>query len=136
MRLFTSRRKGKGINAEGMKVSTALATKYRIFVDKTHFKNHVGEYCRANCDPALCEISDRVNTQVCEQTFAWLKGYRGSVKYMRPGNFMFLLFLLCDQHNELKLKEGPERLRKKREKQRKAKAKAEAAAKAKAAALT
>ena len=29
-----------------------------------------------------------------------LKHYRGSVKYMRPGNFMFLLLVLCEFWNK------------------------------------
>ena len=35
-----------------------------------------------------------------EQFFAWLKGFAGSLKYMRRSTFNFLLLDLIDRHNE------------------------------------
>ncbi|EGB02250.1 hypothetical protein AURANDRAFT_69055, partial [Aureococcus anophagefferens] len=53
-------------------------------VDKMHFKNHTGAYCRANCNPKL-------------------KNFKDSVKYMKPGNFIFILYLLCEFRNNMKI---------------------------------
>jgi hypothetical protein len=35
-----------------------------------------------------------------------LKQFKDTLKYMRPGNFLFLLYLLCDFRNQLKMAEA------------------------------
>ena len=40
-----------------------------------------------------------VNTEVMEQTFAWLKGFAPSLKYMNRVNYLFVLIDMIDRHN-------------------------------------
>ena len=42
----------KRLAEKDVKTAKAMVERIAPVVDKFHFKNHVGEYCRANYDPA------------------------------------------------------------------------------------
>ena len=69
-------------------------------VDRFHFPNHVDPWCKENMDPYKCDQLLGVNTEKMEQFFAWLKGFAGSLKYMKRCTFNFLLLDLIDRHND------------------------------------
>ncbi len=86
-----------------------------ISVDRSHFRNHVGTFCRRTMNPdknpcSYCPIShlsnqfnflrlvlDNVNTEAAEQTFSWLKQYAqiiSNMNHLRTPLFMLTLFHL------------------------------------------
>ena len=69
-------------------------------VDRFHFPNHVGVWCKMNMDPSNCTYLDGVNTEIMEQVFAWLKGYAPSLRYMKRAQYRFIILDLLDRHNE------------------------------------
>lgn len=89
-----------------------------------HWKNHKKTeqtlYCQEHCDPntlgdehskvslvrsllqtprSFSHVSQQVNSEVCEQTFSWLKQFRDTARYMRPGHFLFFALVLCNMRN-------------------------------------
>jgi hypothetical protein len=42
----------------------------------------------------------RVDTEVCEQVFSWLKGYGYIVKCMSPASYWWFMHNLVQLHNE------------------------------------
>ena len=75
-------------------------TRYRVFVfdavEKWHFRNHVGEFCKKNCNPKDYPEVETYNTVICEQRFKWISKYKGMTKInMSATTFNFLLLLLC-----------------------------------------
>ena len=69
-------------------------------VDRFHFSNHVEEWCKKNMDPAKSKFLDGVNTEVMEQTFAWVKGFAPSLRYMKKAHYMFFILDMLDRHND------------------------------------
>ncbi|CAF3742204.1 unnamed protein product [Rotaria socialis] len=68
-----------------------------ISVDRSHFRNHVGTFCRQTMNPDKNPLLDGVNTQAAEQTFSWLKQYAqiiSNLNYLRAPLFMLVLFHL------------------------------------------
>ncbi|CAM4831875.1 unnamed protein product [Rotaria magnacalcarata] len=62
-----------------------------ISVDRSHFRNHVGTFCRQTMNPDKNPLLDGVNTQAAEQTFSWLKQYAkiiSNLNYLRAPLFM------------------------------------------------
>ena len=55
-------------------------------VDKFHFRNHTDPYCIKKCDPYKAKILNGVNSESCEQTFAWVNKFT-SVKAMNEARF-------------------------------------------------
>ena len=51
-------------------------------IDRFHFPNHTNEWCKLHMNPNDSAHLKNVNTEVMEQTFAWLKGFAPSLKYM------------------------------------------------------
>jgi len=74
-----------------------------VVVDRFHFKSHVDNYCALNNDPDLVEELKGVNTSVCEQTNYWFGGYKHILKHMNYEHFHFIIFILCDEYNKIKL---------------------------------
>ncbi|CAF4273840.1 unnamed protein product [Rotaria socialis] len=67
--------------------------KVKFSVDRTHFRNHVGSWCRLNMNPNDNPLN--VNTQAAEQLFSWLKGYAtiiSSLGWRRASMFLLILF--------------------------------------------
>ena len=44
-----------------------------INIGRFHFKNHIDKWCKANMNPADSVYLKDVNTEIMEQTFAWLR---------------------------------------------------------------
>ncbi|CAF4143071.1 unnamed protein product [Rotaria magnacalcarata] len=68
-----------------------------ISVDRSHFRNHVGTFCRKTMNPDKNPLLKDVNTQAAEQTFSWLKQYAqiiSNLNYQRAPLFMLVLFHL------------------------------------------
>jgi hypothetical protein len=84
-----------------------------VSVDRMHFKNHVGTFCRLEMNPNnnRCEfifwilysclyiivllVLDNINTEAAEQCFAWLRKYASiisSMNWLRAPIFIMLLF--------------------------------------------
>ena len=70
-----------------------------IKIDRFHFKNHIDKWCKANMNPADSVYLKDVNTEIMEQTFAWLKGFAPSLRYMKRVNYLFVLIDMIDRHN-------------------------------------
>ncbi|CAF1513157.1 unnamed protein product, partial [Adineta steineri] len=67
----------------------------RFYIDKSHFKNHVGDWCKKNMSPYSYHDLDLINTQCAEQCFAWLKRYAAiisSLGWMRAPLYLLILF--------------------------------------------
>ena len=71
-------------------------------VDRHHYKNHVGENCRANHDPDMCQLLQNVNTSIMEQVNAWFGRFRHSARYMNQARFSFFVLLVCHINNKFK----------------------------------
>lgn len=83
-----------------------------ISVDRMHFRNHVGRFCRLEMNPnknpcmcvhaltCLCKrfsfpVLKGVNTQAAEQCFSWLGRYSAilsSMNWLRAPVYMIILF--------------------------------------------
>ena len=98
-----------------------------IVVDKMHFKGHVGDWCKRNCNPNnyleleevhVCNVKTQsvimitivpcayimqVDTEVCEQTFSWLSRYARITKHMNKSHFLFFLLYVCELHNRKRI---------------------------------
>ena len=78
----------------------AELSKREMRVDRFHFPNHVDPWCKKNMDPNKSSLLRDVNTEKMEQVFAWVKGYAGSLKYMKRSTFNFMILDLIDRHND------------------------------------
>ncbi|CAF2117760.1 unnamed protein product [Rotaria magnacalcarata] len=75
--------------------AATLLSNVKFSVDRTHFKNHVGEWCLANMNPDDNRLLDEVNTEAAEQNFSWLKNYSSIIAalgWRRAPVFLLLLF--------------------------------------------
>ncbi|CAF4273337.1 unnamed protein product [Rotaria socialis] len=79
-------------------VATDAATvlsNVKFSVGRTHFKNHVGEWCLAHMNPDDNKLLDEMNTEAAEQNFSWLKNYSSIITVLgwrRAPVFLLLLF--------------------------------------------
>ena len=70
-------------------------------MEKFHFPNHVGEFCKKNCNPKDHPEVNAFNTVICEQRFKWIAKYKGITHlHMNAPRFNFLLLLLCWMDHE------------------------------------
>ncbi|XP_065899117.1 uncharacterized protein [Dysidea avara] len=70
-----------------------------IVIDKMHFSGHTDKWCLATCNPNVFSGLNNVDTEICEQTFAWLSRYCHVTRHMTRNTFVFFLLYLCDLHN-------------------------------------
>ena len=88
-------------------------------VDRMHFKGHVDQWCQNNCDPDKLPAMEmvhtymyinlyivdtlflfsQVNSEICEETFAWLSRYSKITRHMNRERFIFFILYLCELHN-------------------------------------
>ena len=69
-------------------------------IDTLHIRNQVDERCRQNYRPQeLKETNRDYNTMVCEQTFAWLSGYKKILCSMPKVHLHFYLHRLIKRRN-------------------------------------
>ncbi|CAF1498645.1 unnamed protein product [Adineta steineri] len=50
--------------------AAVLLSKVKFSVDRTHFKNHIGHWCRRNMNPDDNKLLENVNTEAAEQALA------------------------------------------------------------------
>ncbi|CAM4837341.1 unnamed protein product [Rotaria magnacalcarata] len=82
---------------QDLKRTSASTSLYetKFSVDRTHFKGHVGRWCRANMNPYKNEMLNGINTQAAEQLFSWVKNYANilsSLGWRRMPIYLLLLF--------------------------------------------
>ncbi|GAQ93132.1 hypothetical protein KFL_013170020 [Klebsormidium nitens] len=77
-----------------------FANECRVFVDKFHFPNHVGDWCQDMMDPYKLSALDGVDTQVCEKLFSWMRNYKHVVRNMNKSRFTFFLLRMLQLKNE------------------------------------
>lgn len=66
-----------------------------LAVERWHFRNHVGKYCRENCNPGDHPEVNHFNTVICEQKFKWVAGFKKLTNaHMSGSTFNFLLLLI------------------------------------------
>jgi hypothetical protein len=88
-------------------------SRVKCFVDRFHYGNHTDKWCMTNMDPERAEMLpilrrfgpqgealDKVNTQICEETFSWMKGYKNSTRQMGEARFRWFLLRLCWMRND------------------------------------
>ena len=64
-------------------------------VEKWHFPNHVGSYCKNNCNPNDYDEVKEFNTVICEQKFKYIAKFKGMTHlHMSASTFNFMLLLL------------------------------------------
>ncbi|CAF3077858.1 unnamed protein product [Rotaria socialis] len=67
----------------------------KFYIDKSHWKNHVGTWCKENMSPYSNSDLNMINTQCAEQHFSWLKRYSAiisSLGWMRAPLYLLVLF--------------------------------------------
>jgi len=98
----------------------------RFFIDRFHMRNHVDKWCIKNMDPEREDIlpdmrcrwdpwtrpmgpngnqMGKVNTEICEQTFSWLQGYKNSTRHMGEARFRWFLLTMCWMRNEARVRQ-------------------------------
>ncbi|CAF2077322.1 unnamed protein product, partial [Rotaria magnacalcarata] len=82
---------------QDLKRTSASTSLYetKFSVDRTHFKGHVGRWCRANMNPYKNEMLNGINTQAAEQLFSWVKTYANilsSLGWRKMPIYLLLLF--------------------------------------------
>ena len=68
------------------------------YINKFHFKNHVGKRCVDKRDPYKIKALDNVNTQACEQLFRDVNKLT-NCKAMSESHFFMLWLYYMDLHN-------------------------------------
>lgn len=72
-----------------------------LVVDRFHFRNHVGKFCKMWVDPSKCEaLSDDSQTEAAEQSFSWLARSKHMFRGMSKGRFQFMLLHLLHERNQ------------------------------------
>ena len=81
----------------------SAATKYlstvQMRVDKLHFPNHRGKWCKEHCDPKKEPGLSDVNSVVCEQKFGTYTNRFRNVKCMSSTHFTLYLLYILDAEN-------------------------------------
>ena len=76
----------------------------RFFVDRFHWRGHIGcskGYC---LDSYKSLDSARINSQINEQANSGLQRIKGQLAYMKPENFILTLSVFLAVSNKLKVK--------------------------------
>jgi len=69
------------------------------YIDRFHLKNHRNEQCKIDYNPDQDPSLNDINTEVCEQTNAWLKGFQSTVRQMNPYRFKVFMLYMCHLKN-------------------------------------
>ncbi|CAM4844762.1 unnamed protein product [Rotaria magnacalcarata] len=67
----------------------------KFYIDKAHWKNHVGTWCKENMSPYATSDLNMINTQSAEQLFSWLKRYApiiSSLGWLKAPLYLLVLF--------------------------------------------
>ena len=80
------------------KVSEKLGKRTGMYIDRFHFKNHIGKECVQKRDPYKIEDLNDVNTQAAEQLFRDVDKHSICPAMSEPHFFLFWLYIF-DVHN-------------------------------------
>ena len=81
--------------------------KVQLVVDRFHFKNHVGIFCKKWVDPEKCSaLGPKTQTEAAEQSFSWLARSKHTLRHMNEGKFQFMVLHLMEQRNQWLVKRG------------------------------
>ena len=74
--------------------------KVRFVVDRFHWLNHTGLWCKRNVNPGTCDaLKKKSNTEAAEITFSWLHHYKAIVKHMNKARYNFIMLWLFHERN-------------------------------------
>ncbi|CAF4546184.1 unnamed protein product, partial [Rotaria socialis] len=76
-------------------------------VDRTHFRGHVGRWCRTHMNPDKNKMLNGINTQAAEQLFSWLKNYANILSNLGWRRMPIYLLLLFHYKNLERMKIRP-----------------------------
>ena len=76
-----------------------IKCKIHIVVDKFHWKNHTGKFCKKNNNPYKCKQVRGNRTERCEETFQWLAGSKRLYRHMNEAHFMFTMLRMMHHRN-------------------------------------
>ena len=72
----------------------------QLVVDRFHFKNHIGKFCKMWVDPAKCgKLKKTTSTEAAEQSFSWLARSKHTLRNMGEGRFQFMVLHLMEHRN-------------------------------------
>ena len=80
------------------KVSEKLGKRTGMYIDRFHFKNHIGKECVQKRDPYKMKPHNDVNTQAAEQLFWDVNKHSNCQAMSEPHFFLFWLYIF-DLHN-------------------------------------
>ncbi|CAM4769467.1 unnamed protein product [Rotaria magnacalcarata] len=78
-----------------------------ISVDRSHFRNHVGDFSRQNMNPDKNPLLNDVKRQAAEQTFSWLKQYANIMSNMGYRHAPLFILTLFNLKNLSIMKKSP-----------------------------
>lgn len=80
--------------------SLKLLAAMKKYVDRLHLKNHKPD-CARQFSLDNCELkdADKLNSEVCEQLFAWFSRYKFIVKHMNHGSLLLFAFYMAHLRN-------------------------------------
>ncbi|CAF4209866.1 unnamed protein product [Rotaria magnacalcarata] len=78
-----------------------------ISVDRSHFRNHVGDFSRQNMNPDKNPLLNDVKRQAAEQTFSWLKQYANIMSNMGYRHAPLFILTLFNLKNLSTMKKSP-----------------------------
>ncbi|KAK3261948.1 hypothetical protein CYMTET_29173 [Cymbomonas tetramitiformis] len=83
----------------------------KVFIDRFHHPNHVDAWCKKYMSPERADILPemrgtnpdgspwKVNTEICEQTFSWMRDYKSITSHMNEPRFKWFLLRMCWMKN-------------------------------------
>ena len=75
------------------KVSEKLGKRTGMYIDRFHFKNHIGKECVQKRDPYKIKPLNDVNTQAAEQLFWDVNKHSNCQAMSEPHFFLFWLYI-------------------------------------------
>ena len=80
--------------------------KVMLVVDRFHFRNHVGKFCKDWVDPSKCaQLGSLTSTEAGEQSFSWLARSKFTLRNMNEGRFQFMTLHLLHERNKWLVKQ-------------------------------
>ena len=75
--------------------------KVLLVVDRFHFRNHIGKFCKLWVDPSKCaKLGELTSTEAGEQSFSWLARSKHTLRGMNEGRFQFMTLHLMHERNK------------------------------------
>ena len=89
----------KRFGRSALAVFILVHMKMKIVVDKFHWRNHTGKFCKENNNPYECPMIKGRRTERCEETFQWLSGGKHIYRHMNEAHFMFTMLRMMHHRN-------------------------------------